>query len=607
MTPARSTPGVPTMTGTPPVVLGLCSGTHDSAAALITGGNLVGLVEEERLNGIKHTNVYPEQAINWLLETAGLSPRQVTHVAYNFDPRRYLTAAAAALPYLARPVTARRALPRARSFAQVHRNTRDRFGQFRATFPAARVTGVEHHLAHGLYALAAGLDELDPDSGEAAVLVVDSLGESATTTISQARRAGTGVQLRRMLTISDPASLGYVYGAVTRHLGWRRGDEEGTVMALAALGDPARFRDLFHRAIPITQTGFGLDLELFPLRVLSSRWPRVTAAFGDATCPPRPGGAPVEQIHADVAAALQERTEAVMVHLARRARALTGAAALLVGGGVAMNCVAIGQICQQAGFERVAVPPAPGDAGTSAGAALAVHHELTGRLADGAAGVCYLGPDYPHVRLTSRPRPGLTAARLTSPAGLIAHLLVEGQIIGLFQGRLEAGPRALGNRSILASPLQAGVVDRLNATVKYREPFRPFAPVVLAERAELYFTLAQPSPFMSIAAGVTDLAHRVIPAVVHVNGTARVQTVTPEQNPLLAEILTAFAAITGHPVLINTSLNIKGKPICGTPEAALDCLAEAGLDALLLENWWVTKTPAPAPAVADADPGQVAR
>ncbi|MGH3934272.1 MAG: carbamoyltransferase family protein [Pseudonocardiaceae bacterium] len=586
------------MTSRPPVVLGLCSGTHDSSAALITGGRLVGLIEEERLNGVKHTGAYPEQAIGWLLDTAGLVPGQVTHVAYNFDPRRYLAAAVAALPYLGGPATVGRALSRARSFVRVYRNARDRFGGFRAAFPAATVTGVEHHLAHGLYTLAAGLDELSPEPCEAAVLVVDSLGESATTTISHARRAGTGVALRRMLTVSDPASLGYVYGAVTQHLGWRRGDEEGTVMALAALGDPARFRHLFHRAIPLTDNGFGLDLRMFPLRVLSSRWPRVTAAFTAGTCPPRPGDAPVEQIHADVAAALQERIEAVMVHLARRARALTGASTLLVGGGVAMNCVAIGQICQQAGFDRVAVPPAPGDAGTSAGAALAIHRELTGRLAEGASGVCYLGPDYPQLRLPPRPRPGLTAVQLTSPANLVAQRLAHGQIIGLFQGRLEAGPRALGNRSILASPLDAAVVDRLNTTVKYREPFQPFAPVILADHATAYVTLDQPSPFMSIASPVTDLAHRVIPAVVHVNGTARVQTVTPGQNPLLAAVLTAFAAITGHPVLINTSLNIKGKPICGTPEAALDCLAESGLDALLIEDWWVTKTSTPAPAGA---------
>ncbi|MFD0683727.1 carbamoyltransferase family protein [Actinomadura fibrosa] len=578
-----------------PVVLGLCSGTHDSSAALIGDGRLIGLVEEERLNGVKHTNAYPEQAVDWLLQRAALTPGAVTHVAYNFDPRRYLAAAPLAVPYLLLPSTARRALPRAHSFARVHRNGRARFRQFRERFPSARVVGVEHHRAHAMYALAAGLDGRDEDPGDSAVLVVDSLGERVTTSISRARCTPLGVELRRVCNIGDPASLGYVYGAVTEHLGWRRGDEEGTVMALAALGDPGRFRTLFARAIPIGPGNFALDTYLFPLRVLSHRWPRVSSTFIAATCPPRSASDPVEQIHMDLAAALQERVEQVMVHLARHARETTGAKHLAVSGGVAMNCVAIGRICEEAGFAKVVVPPAPGDSGTSAGAALAVVHRLTGQLPAGA-GSCYLGPGYPGLELSSRPRRGLTAVRLASPAATIAARLAKGHIIGLFQGRLEAGPRALGNRSILASPLDPGVVDRLNMTVKYREPFRPFAPIVLADRASEYFTLRQPSPYMSIASRVTARAAQALPAVVHVNGTARIQTVTPEQNPFLAEVLAAFAAITGHPLLINTSLNIKGKPICGTPDAALDCLTESGLDALLIENWWVTKEPAAEPA-----------
>ncbi|WP_395107572.1 carbamoyltransferase [Actinomadura sp. SCN-SB] len=574
-----------------PVVLGLCSGTHDSAAALITGDRLIGLVEEERLNGIKHTSAYPQQAIGWLLSRGGVTPEEVTHVAYNFDPRRYLAAAPAALRHLASPVTARRALPRARSFARVYRNGRDRFRSFRAQFLNASVTGIEHHLAHGLYAATAGLGGLDLQVRDAAVLVVDSLGETATTTISHVRRTRRdGLRYQRVLTVTDPASLGYVYGAVTRHLGWCRGDEEGTVMALAAQGDPARFRGLCTKAIPLTDNGFGLDMRLFPLRVLSGRWPRVTDAFTAATCPPRTPGTPIEQIHMDLAAALQERTEQVMVHLARRARALTGASSLAVGGGVGMNCVAVGRICQEAGFDQVAVPPAPGDSGTAAGAALALNQTLTGHIPEGT-GTCYLGPEYPELPLSPRPRSHLTATRVAAPAAFLARRLAEGQIVGLFQGRLETGPRALGNRSILASPLEADVVDRLNSTVKFREPFRPFAPVVLADYAADYFSLNQPSPFMSIASGVTDMARQLIPAVVHVNGTARVQTVTSAQNPLLAQVLAAFAQLTGHPVLINTSLNIKGKPICGTPDAALDCLTASGLDGLLLEGWWVTKDP----------------
>jgi carbamoyltransferase len=175
------------------------------------------------------------------------------------------------------------------------------------------------------------------------------------------------------------------------------------------------------------------------------------------------------------------------------------------------------------------------------------------------------------------------------PVQLAARLLADGRIIGIFRGRAEAGPRALGNRSILASPVQHDVVARLNATVKFREPFRPFAPVVLAHHAASYFTLGQDAPFMSVASNATDQARRVIPAVVHANGTARLQTVTPQQNPFLAAVLTAFCDRTGLPVLINTSLNVKGMPICGTPDMALDCLASSGLDDLLIEDWWVSK------------------
>ncbi|WDZ92813.1 MULTISPECIES: carbamoyltransferase C-terminal domain-containing protein [Nocardiopsis] len=569
---------------TTPVLLGLCSGTHDSAAALISDGKLVGLVEEERLNGDKHTRAFPRHAIDYLLTRANLTADDVTSIAYNFDPGLYRNAIPSSLRYLLHKTARRRALPRATSFARVHRRASERLSALTDTFPRARVTGVEHHRAHGIYAFAAsGYDS-------AAVLIVDSLGETTTTSIARVSLDGDRAIYEPVARISDPASLGYAYGAVTQHLGWRRGDEEGTVMALAALGDPSRFRALFRRAIRLTENGFSLDSALFPLRVISSRYPRLSPVFTAATCPPRTEGSPLLDVHADLAAALQERTEQTMVHLARRARELTGEQLLCVGGGVAMNCVSIGAIVRECGFEEVAVPPAPGDAGTAAGAALSLYAETTGTLASGTARRCYLGPDYPEITLDSRPREGLSARRITDPVQHLARQLADGRIVGLFQGRLEAGPRALGNRSILASPLHPEVVNRLNATVKFREPFRPFAPVVLEDKAADYFTLGQPSPFMSIASGVTPLAKTTIPAVVHANGTARVQTLTRKHNPFLAEVLTAFAELTGVPVLINTSLNIKGKPICGTPEMALDCLQTSGLDALLLEQWWVEKT-----------------
>nr|MDT0665009.1 carbamoyltransferase N-terminal domain-containing protein [Micromonospora sp. DSM 115978] len=246
-------------------------------------------------------------------------------------------------------------------------------------------------------------------------------------------------------TIDDPASLGYVYGAVTEHLGWRRGDEEGTVMALAACGDPGRFRDVLSRAIRLRSDRFAVDPTLIPLRVLSSRYGRVTATFTAATCPPRTPGGPVEQVHADLAAALQERTEQTMEHLARSAHRMTGSGLLCVGGGVATNCVAIGAIVEAGFVDEVHVPPAPGDAGTAVGAAAAVWVDATRRTPTGVANRCYLGPAFPGLSLPPRPRPGLSARRLADPAGELARRLADGAIVGVFTGAVEAGPRALGN------------------------------------------------------------------------------------------------------------------------------------------------------------------
>jgi carbamoyltransferase len=567
-----------------PVVLGLCSYTHDSAATLLADGRLVGMAEEERLNGIKHTSEYPARSVAWLLSEADLAAADITAVAYNFAGYQYLLGAVGSGRYLLPPLTRARALPRAAGFTVVHSRYRQRMNALRRTFPDARVQGISHHRAHGLYAFAAS------GFGQAAVLIADSLGETVTTSIGHARAENGSAYYRIVESINDPASLGYVYGAVTMHLGWRRGDEEGTVMALAALGDPSRFRTLFRRAIPITRTGFGLDPGLFALRVLRRGWARVTPAFSQAACPPRQPDEDICQIHADLAAALQERTEEVMVHLARRAHMVTGARRLCVGGGVAMNCAAIGKIIGEGVFEEVFVPPAPGDSGTAIGAALAVHLNLTGRIPSGVAHRCYLGPGYLAFQPDPVPLPGLTGRTVADPAGVLAAQLASGKIAGLFQGRLEAGPRALGNRSILASPLQPDVTTRLNEAVKFREPFRPFAPVVLADQASRYFRLTQPSPYMSVAVPVTELARQQIPAAVHVDGTARVQTLAPGQNPFLADVLERFAGLTGVPVLINTSLNVKGKPICGTPQMALDCLASSGLDGLMLDGgWWVTR------------------
>jgi carbamoyltransferase len=568
----------------PSVILGLCSYTHDSSAALLVDGELIGFVEEERLSQQKHTKDYPHRAVDWLLGEAGLTVAAVDAVAYNFQSARYLAESPAALRLALSATTRNRALPRARGFAKVALRTHLRTRTLGRLFPAARVSPVLHHRAHQMAAFAAS------GWNESAVLVVDSLGERQTTTIARGHDA-LHPATRTLEAINDPASLGYVYGAVTEHLGWRRGDEEGTVMALAALGDPERFRDLFTRAVRTTPTGFVVEPAYFPPRVLTSGYPRTSRRFIAETCPERHPSEPLQDVHRDLAAALQERTEQVMLHLARRARMITGSRRLCVGGGVATNCVSIGRIIEDGIFDEVFVPPAPGDAGTAIGAAIAVHTASRNRRPlSGVARACYLGPSYQYQALDLTPWPNLQLKTLgVETAEFLADQLAHGMIVGLFQGRVEAGPRALGNRSILASPLEPGVVERLNATVKFREPFRPFAPMVLAERAEEFFTLGQQAPYMSMASGVTDKARERVPAIVHANGTSRLQTVTRSQNPFMHDVLSAFARRTGVPILINTSLNVKGRPICGTPEMALDCLVNSGLDALLLEGRWITK------------------
>jgi carbamoyltransferase len=398
----------------------LCAFTHDSSAALLIDGALVGFVEEERLSGIKHTRYFPRCAIDAVVSAAAIELANVQAVAYNFVPYRYLFGALGSVRFLLGSATRARALPRAATFVKVAGRTARRVRVLAEEFPRARVCPVLHHETHGLYAFAASGFE------GSAVLVMDSLGENHTTALGYAEQRADRPSYRILRVLHDPASLGYAYGAVTEHLGFRRGDEEGTVMALAGLGDPARFRGLFARVIHVTADGFTLDPRLLLLRTLTHGCARTSVRFARATCPPRPPGAPIEQVRRDVAAALQERTEQVMLHLAELARRTTGAQRLCVGGGVATNGLSLGKIVEAGIFDEVFVPPAPGDAGTAIGAAAAVHLRGSTTPLSGIAGACYLGPAYPNLELAIRPRPGLCARRIDDPAPFLADQLAQG-------------------------------------------------------------------------------------------------------------------------------------------------------------------------------------
>jgi carbamoyltransferase len=570
--------------------LGLCAFVHDSAAALITDGALLGFAEEEKLCGVKHTGTFPVQVVDWLLTSAGQRAADVRRVAFYFSGRELRRAVLRASDVMPPAVTCPDGTrPTAGSLRDYYRDILDSHYHRRATlrraFPNADVLDVPHHRCHGLYAYAS--------SGfpAAAVLTVDSIGEGISTTVAHAH----GGSYHERLRVCDPHSLGYVYGAVCEHLGFRRNDEEGTVMALASFGDPARFRDVFRRAVRLTSDGFFVDPTLFADRALKRRiGRRVHPAFDRLTCPPRAASQPLTPTHADVAAALQERTTNTVLHLGGLARAATDVPRLCLAGGVALNCVAVGRLRASGLFDDVQVPPAPGDSGTALGAAIAAHLRVAGQLPTGIAGRFELGPSFErgHVAALLRER-GLAFVEPERAPEFLADELAAGAIVGLFRGPLEGGPRALGGRSILASPVTPGIRDRLNTAVKFREWFRPFAPVVTRTEMPAWFEQDWDCPYMSFATVVRPDRRRQIPAVVHVDGTARVQTVDADTSPFLHRVLERFGELTGVPVLLNTSLNVKGKPMSGRPEMAIDCFLTSGLDALMIEGCYTSKQAAP--------------
>lgn len=560
------------------LTLGVTWGTHDSSAALFSGNHLVGFVEEERLTGNKHSGELPREAIAALLGEVGASPGDVDTVAFAFRARGYAAGFARASRQALLAPLQRRMWARMASYASVYQHTRGRLRLLSDRFSKAKLVEAPHHLCHSLYAQAAAGQE------RVAALVIDSIGEWRTTSIIE----GQGLTQRTLLHQADPHSLGYAYGAVTEHLGYKRGDGEGTVMALAAMGDPERYRPLFEEAIEIRPEGFRLNTDLFAIRVFSSSWQRLTDRFVAATAAKRAPTEPVEPVHADIAAALQARVEEVVVHLARLAAERTGADTLCVSGGVAMNCLAMAAIGRSGLFERIVVPPAPGDGGTSIGAALA---QLDAEaLSDSRLKRWDLGP-----RCSEAAMKAAAAGcrfRVTAPPDPTAKVLEEllaGRVVGVFHGRMEAGPRALGHRSILASPLAPEIAARLSARVKLREPFRPFAPVLPRDAVDDYFLAPDPSPYMSFAFPARPRARQEVPAVVHRNGTARVQSLSPEEDPFVHDLLERFGMRSGVPVLINTSLNVRGAAMAGTPQAAIECMEACELDGLMMGDRYLER------------------
>jgi carbamoyltransferase len=541
-------------------VLGVNAVFHDPAAALVVDGETVAAAEEERFSRRKHGKMpvafstweLPDQAMAFCLAEAGLEPADLDAVAYSYDP--------ALAPRTNGDVTA----TGWEGLRTLYARRAPLF--LRTSLPGldpAKVRWVSHHAAHAASAtFASGIDPCD-------VLVMDGRGERASHLAGRFAGGALDVLAAQQL----PHSLGLLYEELTAHLGFRRSSDEYKVMAMASYGEPSFLAELRSLVRADGRGGFAvapIDLE----------------RFAPALAP----GEGFTRAHADLAASVQRRLEEVLIDLAAWLQARTGNRDLVMAGGVALNCVANSRLWRDGPYDRVWVQPASGDAGTALGAAMQVARELGDAVRPMRTAALGRGWDDDalaaslHTAAVAHERPGDVAAT-------VAEALARNQVVAWFQGRSEYGPRALGHRSLLADPRDAANLERLN-DVKGREQFRPVAPMVLADRAAEIFDGPLPSPFMLFTHDVRRGWAERIPAVVHVDGTARIQTVDRGDEPLMARVLERFEALTGVPVVVNTSLNTAGRPMVDDPRDALECFGSAPVDVLAIGPFVVRRSAA---------------
>ena len=554
--------------------------SNDAAAALLSGGRRVAASTEERFTRHKHDRSFPQQALKFCLEHAGMAAREVDEFAFFWNPAAHLE------PMLSKQSSAFR--HHAEYLYIVPNYLLQSMGQ-----PSVRATRqtmtledgkeivthfVDHHCAHAAAAF------FNSPFDSAAILTVDGYGERKSTTIMK----GRGLDIEPILSVEFPHSVGALYAAFTQFLGFKANSGEGKVMGLASYGNDCLY-DKIAPLVKLTDKGFELDLTYFNSGL--ERTARYSAKLVELLGPPRNPESEITSHHENIAFALQAVTEEILLHLARMALKLTGAKKLVVSGGVALNCVANRRIMLEAGFDELFILPPAGDAGTSLGAAQWVAHVLHRQPRDPGPYHDYLGfantdAEVEHAARTS----GVPFQRLPDPAATAARLLVQGHIVGLFQGRAEFGPRALGNRSILADPRSPKMKDILNARVKFREPFRPFAPACAEESCGDLFDSSVPSPFMLRVYNTLPERSDDLASITHVDGGARVQTVTKDQNALYYGIIKEFGRLTGVDCILNTSFNIRGEPIVNDIKEALFCFFGTDMDYVLAGDLLVAKS-----------------
>lgn len=560
------------------LVLGV-SNMRDAAAALVSDGRIVAAAEEERFVRQKHVTALPVHAIQYCLREAGIALRDVEAIAVPWkywEIGRRLRLALTAMMRSAQlfRVKGARTLERAsQEWMELFRLQREMIRRIEAG--AVRPVFLDHHLCHAASSFLVSPFE------RSAILVVDGASEADTTLMA----VGEGHHITVLDRTPLPHSLGQFYAAMTAFVGFRPDQDEYIVMGLASSGEPT-FAPALRRHILRLLPGGRFELNIALLDFHLARAGIFVEKFVQLFGPQRGSSDDITQRHRDLAASAQMVLEETLLHVGRHLRSLTQAESLCLAGGVAYNCVANGRVRAELGFNDVYVPPAAGDSGAALGAAL----WWTARRGSGGTKFClpnaYLGPQFDEAACRAALLQAGLVAEYLPDAGLyerVASELALGRLVFWYQGRMEWGPRALGNRSLLADPRREDMRELINSKVKCREAFRPFAPSVLEDRAQDFFDLPAPSPFMQFTVRVKASAKGMLPAVTHVDGTARVQTVTRDANPRFYELLETFGRLTGVPVLLNTSFNVQ-EPIVCSPDEAVRCFQRTHVEWLVLGN-----------------------
>jgi len=575
-------------------ILGISCYYHDAAAVLLKDGRIVAAAQEERFTRKKHDDSFPTNAIKFCLAHVGITSKQLDYVGFYEKPfvkfdrilETFISVAPRGVKFftVAMPIWLRQKL----WIKDLIRKELEYDGE---------IIFAEHHQSHAASAFFASPFE------DAAILTIDGVGEWTTTSYGY----GSGNKITLTHEIKFPHSLGLLYSAFTQYLGFKVNSGEYKVMGLAPYGKPVYYDLIMENMIDLKDDGsFKLNMDYFAYTYAQQMInDKFVELFGH---PPREPEAKIEQHHCDVAMSIQRVTEEVMLRMVNHLYEETGQKNLCMAGGVALNSVANGRIIRETPFEEVFVQPAAGDAGGGIGVATFIWFNILGNKRDVAHksnpnGIrtgpekdlmrnSYLGPEYSNEEIKRFLDEKEVVYEELGREELLkrtAEIIAGKRIVGWFQGRMEWGPRALGNRSILADPRDKEMKDIVNQKIKFRESFRPFAPTVLLDKAAEYFELDRQSPYMLLVAQVREDKKRVIPAVTHVDGSARVQTIAREDNPLYYDLIDAFYKITGVPVVLNTSFNVRGEPIVCTPEDAYTCFMRTKMDNLVMGNFMMRK------------------